>query len=69
MLHMTNISIFIPSFDQKIYFWQTFTSNAIFTIGVPVKNAFLGSCHHFQAIIFCLNSSVETIFFSVNAYK
>ena len=40
MLHMTQIKIFISNF----------TTNSVFTIKVPVKNAFLGSCHRFQEI-------------------
>ena len=44
MLHMTQIVTFISYFAQQRN-GQNLTSNAFFTIGVPVKNAFLGSCH------------------------
>ena len=50
MLHMTQILIFISNFAKLNIFGQNFTTNAVFTIGVPVKNAFLGSCHRFQEI-------------------
>ena len=38
--------------------WQNVKTNAVFTIGVPVKNTFLGSCHSLKKIV-CLNDSVE----------
>ena len=45
---MTNILIFISFFDQPNTAGQNLTSNAVFTIKVPEKNALLGSCHQFQ---------------------
>ena len=51
MLHMKRILIFSSYFDQQNYLGQNLTSNAVFTIGVPVKNAFLESGHRFQEII------------------
>ena len=51
MLHRTHILIFISNWDKKYIFGQNLTTNAVFTIGVPVKNAFLGSCHRFQEMI------------------
>ena len=51
MLHMTQILIFISYFDKETcFFAQNLTLNAFFTIGVPEKNAFLGSCHRYQEI-------------------
>ena len=45
------ILIFISYFDQQNIFGQNWTWNAVFTIRVPEKNAFLGSCHRFQEVI------------------
>ena len=45
---MTRIFIFISYFDQKNLFEKNLTTNTVFAIRVPVKNAFLGSCHRFQ---------------------
>ena len=51
MLHIAQILIFIYHIEQQNIFGQNLTSNAVFTIRVPEKNAFLGSCHSFQEII------------------
>ena len=49
ILHWTNILILIFNFDQKyIFFLQNLTTNAVFTVGVPVKSAFIGYFHRFQ---------------------
>ena len=32
-------------------FGQNLISNAVFTFGITLKNAFFGSCHQFQEII------------------
>ena len=50
MFYMTQIFKLLFLFRPKKKFVQNWTSNAVFTIGVPVKNAFLGSCHNFQEI-------------------
>ena len=57
---MTQTFVFIFNFDQKCIFEQHFTSFAVFTFGVPVKNAFLGSCHRFQEINNCPKQFCKT---------
>ena len=49
MLHMTK-NLWIYYFNQKNIFGQNLTSNAVFTIRIPEKNAFFRFCHRFQEI-------------------
>ena len=55
---MTQILIPFSNVDKIYIFGQNFTTNMLFTILLPVKNVFLGSCHNFQKIFIFLHNSV-----------
>ena len=67
--HDPNFNIYIKLWHTQIKFGNFFLTNAVFTLMVPVINAFLKSCHPFLFFFFCLNQNQNQENCPVNPLK